>query len=386
MTKNLGAEIKHLVSIFADMSHPANQVKAAFTISRFSLLATLRSPTSIVFSLLFPIIFILVFGSIVPNKAPAMKLAITKGSDTSNMIFDAIKKIPAISLQRGLSPAQQAEDLKKGRIVAILNITAAKSASPVPSYTIHLRAAASSAENLGLLEIVLNDAIGKINQKVFPGNLSVAAIDITKASGRIYRSIDFILPGQLGFSLLMAGVYGSSFLLFGLRKELVLKRLRATPVRRGSIIAGEMLSRLFFHVISFIIMVALGYFVFNFSLVNGMATFFEMLVFSLFGICIFMGIGFIISGVVQNENSIAPIANTVVLPQILLCGLFFPTENYPHLLQQFCNLLPLTCFVDGLRKIAFEGVHIWQMPSTIGGLVIWTLIIGPIAVKSFKWE
>ena len=368
------------------MSHPANQVKAAFTISRFSLLATLRSPTSIVFSLLFPIIFILVFGSIVPNKAPAMKLAIAQGSDTSNMVFDAIKKIPAISLQRGLSAAEQVEDLKKGRIVAILNISVGKSASPVPHYTIHLRTAASAAESLGLLEIVLNDAIGKINQKLFPGNLSVAAIDITKAPGRVYRSIDFILPGQLGFSLLMAGVYGSSFLLFGLRKELVLKRLRATPVRRGSIIAGEMLSRLFFHVISFIIMVALGYFVFHFALVNGVATFFEMLVFSLFGICIFMGIGFIISGVVQNENSIAPIANTVVLPQILLCGLFFPTENYPHLLQQFCNLLPLTCFVDGLRKIAFEGVHIWQMPLTIGGLVIWTLIIGPIAVRSFKWE
>jgi ABC-2 type transport system permease protein len=368
------------------MGHSANQLKAALTISRFSLLATLRSPTSIVFSLLFPVIFIIVFGSIVPNQAPVMKLAIAPGCDTANLIFNAIKKIPAVSLQKGLSPAEQLEDLKKGRIVAVLNIVLDSNTSHIPHYTIHLQAAGSLPGSLELLQTMLNNAIDKINQKAFPGNSSIAIVSISKLPGRIYRSIDFILPGQLGFSLLMAGVYGSSFLLFSLRKNLVLKRLSATPVKRRSLITGEMLSRLFFHIISFIIMVALGYFVFGFTLLNGMATFMEMLVFSLFGICIFMGIGFIISGVVQNENSIAPIANTIVLPQILLCGLFFPIENYPHWLQQFCSLLPLTYFVDGLRKIAFEGTHIWQMPLTIGGLIIWTLIIGPLSIKLFKWE
>ena len=134
------------------------------------------------------------------------------------------------------------------------------------------------------------------------------------------------------------------------------------------------------------IMVALGYFAFRFTLVNGMLTFIEMLVFSLFGLFIFMGTGFIISGVVQNESSIAPVANTVVLPQILLCGLFFPIESYPHWLQTCCNALPLTLLVDGLRRIAFEGVHIWQMPGKIVGLLVWTGIIGLWSVKAFKWE
>ena len=368
------------------MSYQTNQLKAAFTISKYSLLATLRSPTSIVFSLLFPIIFITVFGSIVPNQASVMKLAVARGSDTSNLIFNAIKKIPAISLQKGLSPAEQSNDLKKGRIVAVLNIKKDSGASRMPHYGVHLQATGASNGNLGLLKMMLNDAIGSIDKKAFPRNTTIATLLITKVPGRVYRSIDFILPGQLGFSLLMAGVYGSSFLLFSLRKNLVLKRLRATPVKRRSIISGEMLSRLFFHIITFIIMVALGFFVFRFTLVNGVATFLEMLVFSLFGLCIFMGIGFIISGLVQNENSIAPIANTVVLPQILLCGLFFPIENYPHWLQQYCSVLPLTLFVDGLRKIAFEGAHIWLMPLAIGGLIIWTLIIGLLSVKSFRWE
>jgi ABC-2 type transport system permease protein len=367
------------------------KIKAVLILSKYSLLATLRSPTSVVFSLLFPIIFIVVFGSMIGDQTPAMKLAIGPGCDTTNLLFKAIGQVPGITFKRGLSEKEQSEALEKGRITAVMTIVSDGGVSSVggmpliPHYTLHLREAGASPGS-GLLHTVLHEAVGNINQKIFPRNPSLATISIERVPGRAYRSIDFILPGQLGFSLLMAGVFGSSFLLFSLRQSLVLKRLRATPVRRRTIIAGEMLSRLFFHVIGFMIMVALGYFAFGFTLVNGLFTFIEMLVFSFFGLGIFMGIGFVISGMIQNESSISPVANTIVLPQILLCGLFFPIESYPHWLQGFCNLLPLTLFVDGLRQIAFEGVHIWQMPVKIAGLVAWTVAVGWLSIRTFKWE
>jgi len=364
----------------------SNQLRASLTLSKYSLIATLQSPTSVVFSLLFPIIFIVVFGSMVGNQTPSTKMAISASCDTLNLVFKAIEKIPSITLERGLTTAEQSDALKKGRITAILNIVSDGGPSPIPHYSVHLTAAGSETGTMSLLETLINESIRQINEKVFPHRPSLASLELERTPGRTYKQIDFILPGQLGFSLLMAGVFGSSFLLFSLRQSLVLKRLRATPVRRRTIIAGEMLSRLFFHVIGFISMVALGYFVFGFTLVNGMATFGEMLLFSLFGLGIFMGIGFIISGVLQNESSITPVANTITLPQILLCGLFFPIESYPAWLRGFCNLLPLTFFVDGLRKIAFEGTHIWEMPTQVWGLVAWTTIIGFWSVRAFKWE
>jgi ABC-2 type transport system permease protein len=364
----------------------SQQLRATLTLSRYSLIATLRSPTSVVFSLLFPIIFIVVFGSMVGDETPSLKMAVAPGCDTANLVFKAIRNVASVHLQTGLTPAQQSDDLRKGRITAILNIIPDGGLSPIPHYRIELTSAGASTGALSLLKTLLNEAIREINGKVFPRNPSLASLDVRQVPGRTYRQIDFILPGQLGFSLLMAGVFGSSFLLFSLRQSLVLKRLKATPVRQRSIIAGEMLSRLFFHIIGFIIMVALGYYAFQFTLVNGLATFLEMLVFSLFGLGIFMGIGFIISGVLHNESSITPVANTITLPQILLCGLFFPIESYPHWLQGFCSILPLTFFVDGLRRIAFEGAHIWQMPTQVTGLVCWTVVIGIWSVKAFKWE
>lgn len=364
----------------------SNQLRATLTLSKYSLLATLRSPTSVVFSLLFPIIFIVVFGSMVGDRAPSMTLAVDPGCDTLNLVFKAIEKIPNVHLRRGLSHAELSDALKKGQITAILHIVPDGGISPVPHYRMLLTTGGASPGTLSLLRTLINESIREIDYRLFPRNPSLAVLEIVQAPGRSHKQIDFILPGQLGFSLLMAGVFGSSFLLFSLRQNLVLKRLRATPVRRRSIIAGEMLSRLFFHVIGFIIIVALGYFLFGFTLVNGLSTFLEMLLFSLFGLGIFMGIGFIISGVLQNESSITPVANTITLPQILLCGLFFPIESYPHWLQRFCNLLPLTFFVDGLRKIAFEGTHIWQMPAQVTGLFLWTIVVGYFSVRAFKWE
>ena len=365
-------------------SHP--QLRASFALAKASLTATLRSPTSVVFSLLFPVIFIIVFGSMVDNTVVQLKIALAPGCDTGNAIYKAITALKNVSVDKSFSSLEVTNALQKGRITAMIDIRRDSVNSPVPHYNILITSGASSRDAAALLRTLLNNIITSINEHIFPANPSIASLSNKELPGRIYRQIDFILPGQLGFSLLMAGVFGSAFLLFSLRKDLVLKRLSATPVTRAYLILGEMLSRLFFHVIGFIIIVTLGYFAFSFTLVNGIFTFLEMFFFSVFGLFIFMGIGFIISGVVQNESSIAPIANTITLPQILLCGLFFPVENYPHWLQSFCNILPLTFFVAGLRKIAFENIHIWQMPIQFGGLCIWALIMGIICVNVFKWE
>jgi ABC-2 type transport system permease protein len=366
------------------MHRKYSQLRAALAVAKASLWSMFRSPTSVVFSLLFPIIFIVVFGSMVDNAAIKIKVGIAKNCDTSNIVYKAITAIKIIQPEIDMTPEAMLEALKKGQIAAILNIS--NNSTIAPHYKVELTTAQSSADKIALLESVMRESVNRLNEKIFPQNLSAAEITVTKIPGRIYRQIDFILPGQLGFSLLMAGVFGSAFLLFNLRQSFVLKRFFATPIKRGYLILGELLSRLFFQVIGFMIMVALGYFAFNFTLVNGIFTFLEMLVFSILGLLIFMGIGFIISSVIENESSVAPVANTITLPQILLCGLFFSIESYPHWLQVFCKILPLTFFVDGLRKIAFEGTHIWQMPVQVIGLLCWTVVISIVTIKVFRWE
>lgn len=368
------------------MAKKYSQFKAALVMAKASLIATLRSPTSVVFALLFPVIFVTVFGAMVDSTAVKLKIRLLPQSDSTSPMYAAIKAISIFDLAYGSDSAAMLSDLKKGRIAAVLYLHPSSIAGGVPQFRTDLLGSSAVADKMPLIRAALQAAAVQVNQQVLPGQPIPAAIREITIPGRIYRQIDFILPGQLGFSLLMAGVFSSAFLLFNLRHTLVLKRIYVTPVSRAAILSGELISRLLFQVICFMIITALGYFAFHFTLVNGLLTFMEMLLLSVFGLVIFMGIGFIISGMIRNESSIAPVANTLTVPQILLCGLFFPIDNYPVWLRSFCELLPLTFFVDGLRKIAFEGLHIWQIPWQLGGLVVWGALIAALSIRSFKWE
>jgi ABC-2 type transport system permease protein len=203
---------------------------------------------------------------------------------------------------------------------------------------------------------------------------------------RPFKTIDFILPGQLGFSLLSAGVFGVAFMFFNLRNQMVLKRFFATPIRKGFIVMGEALSRVIFQMITAIVIITVGYFLFDFTLIHGVSTFLQMLALSFIGLLVFMGFGFIISGLAKNDSSIAPFANLITLPQFLLCGTFFSISVFPSWLQPISKALPLTHLNTAMRSVAFEGQNLWQVRWEIAILLAWGIVAYAIAIKVFRWE
>ena len=216
--------------------------------------------------------------------------------------------------------------------------------------------------------------------------MAVVSNNVQKVPGRVYRSIDFVLPGQLGFSLLSAGVFGVAFLFFNLRQQLVLKRFYATPIRRLYIILGEALSRVLFQLLTAIIIIGIGHFAFKFTLVQGWITFASIMLLSFIALLLFMGFGFIVSGVAKNESSIPPFANLITLPQFLLAGTFFSIDNFPSWMQPFCKILPLTHFNNAMRNISFEGASLMSTWPDISILLLWMVVVYAIAFKIFKWE
>ena len=363
-----------------------SQLTAMLAITKASLRSTLRSPSAIVFSIAFPLIFILVFGFLNSGNNINVNVALTSNSDTTNPIYLAIKNIPGFKFATGDSNRVQGE-LAKGRIAAMIDIKATGNPS-LPYHIELISSEAANPQNVQLVKSILNAVISKINEQRFKDAPSIALVNnnIKKVPGRIYRSIDFVLPGQLGFSLLSAGVFGVAFLFFNLRQQLVLKRFYATPIRRLYIILGEALSRVIFQLITAIIIIGIGHFAFNFTLVHGWITFASIMGLSFIALILFMGFGFIVSGVAKTESTIPPFANLITLPQFLLSGTFFSIDNFPTWLQPFCNLLPLTHFNNAMRNIAFEGNSLWDSWTDISILFIWIVIVYALAYKIFKWE
>ncbi|MEP6846014.1 MAG: ABC transporter permease [Panacibacter sp.] len=363
-----------------------SQVKAMLAITKASLKATFRSPSAVIFSIGFPLIFILVFGFIGEGGSFSVNVALDKSSDTTNNpIYDAITHVNGIHFVDKPDSLLK-EDLEKGNLTAFITIQ--KNTSN-PVYTIKLKSSeAVKAQDINILQSILNAVISNINNAVYPNAESIAKVDkeVEKIPGRIYRQIDFILPGQLGFSLLSAGVFGVAFLFFNLRQQLVLKRFFATPITRTYIVLGEAISRVLFQMIASVVIISIGVFAFDFTLVHGAVTFIELMILSLLGLIVFMGYGFIVSNVAKNESTIPPFANLFTFPQFLLAGTFFPINVFPKWLQFFCNLLPLTHFNNAMREISFEGATIFDVWKEVGVLLIWGVILYAIAIRVFKWE
>jgi ABC-2 type transport system permease protein len=99
-----------------------------------------------------------------------------------------------------------------------------------------------------------------------------------------------------------------------------------------------------------------------------------------------MGVGLIFSSIVKTDTAIPLLINLFGFPQMLLSGTFFPVNVFPEWLQNICYFLPLTQFNNAVRKISFEGLHIWDCWKEIGILGVWIVIVYAITVKVIKWE
>ena len=360
--------------------------RAGRALTRASLQAILRSPSAVVFGLAFPLIFILVFGTLGGgSRRFAATVSLEKGADTLNPIYSALKGMEAISWKTYPDTAAQAKDLRKGAITALLGIQ--KSPPGVqPAYKIRLRAASSEmgeAEQLrGVIQGIIQHSDPVIGQRM----AAFAEIDVTQTVVREYKTIDFILPGQLGFSLLAGSVFGTAFVFFGLRQTLVLKRFFATPVRRGTIVISEGIARMTFQLMTAIVIIAIGHFAFGFTLLHGFSTFLQLLALSALAIMVFMGFGFVVSNLAKNESVIPAFSNLITLPQFLLAGTFFPIEVFPKWLQPLAHALPLAHLNHAMRQVSFEGAGFSGIGWDIVWLVGWGIVLYAVASRIFKWE
>jgi ABC-2 type transport system permease protein len=365
------------------------QVRAMFAVTRASLRSIFRSPSAVIFSFVFPFIFIIVFGFIGGGGGmQTYKIVMAENADTTNELFTTLKNTEGVRILKFKTVEELKTAQEKGRIAGVLNII--KTEGSTYPYRVELKSTTSSNDAWPQLTTLLQSKINTISDVAYKGRPTYAFFDFNPkrdiAEIREYKTIDFILPGQLGFSLLSAGVFGVAFTFFNLRNTMVLKRFFATPISRTFIIIGEGLSRVIFQMITAVVIIGAGYLFFGFTLVHGIQTLFEMLFLSLIGLIIFMGFGFIVSGLAKSDSTIPPFANLITLPQFLLGGTFFSVDAFPKWLQPISKALPLTHLNTAMRSVAFEGLNLWEIRGELGILFLWGLIVYVVAVKVFKWE
>jgi ABC-2 type transport system permease protein len=364
-------------------------IRSTLGMAKADLISTFRNKASIFFGVIFPIIFIAIFGFIGEGNI-TYKLAIAPDSSTDNLVIESIENVDYIEIIENLSREEIEERLNKGQIAAAItveeSISTESSYPPVPSYSVKLLTSTADPQAGGVVISTVQAITSELNYSLSGIENPPITLETDVISGREYKQIDFILPGQLGFALMNTGIFGTAFLFIRLRETLVLKRFSATPVKKGSILGGLGLSKLLFAVVQAAIIIISGWALFGFTLVNGVQTFGAMIILSILGLAVFLGFGLIISSVSKDESGASTLANLITIPQFLLAGTFFPIEAFPEWLQPLSKLLPLTYLNNALRSVAYDGTPIYELGADLLALFVWIIIVYIIAVRVFKWS
>jgi ABC-2 type transport system permease protein len=264
---------------------PYSNTKATLAIAKASLRSILRSPSAVVFSLAFPLIFIIVFANI-GGAGVTVDVGVAKGCDTLNSVYKALKTVKMVNLIKDQSTIEMNKNLSKGSIDAIIDIKKGSkdkaiypplSGLPNLAATVNVRYTNASQKG-GILKSILTGISDKINLYSNMNSPKLIDVNETTISGRKYNYIDFLLPGMLGFSLLSSGVFGTAFVFLSLRITLVIKRFFATPVKKYSIVLGEAIARLIFSWVGAAFIILVGHYAFGFTLIHGVITVINLLI------------------------------------------------------------------------------------------------------------
>jgi ABC-2 type transport system permease protein len=350
-----------------------------------------REKTAMFFTIAFPIILILVFGTIFMSQDNVEYHLCVQDLDRTKSSAEAVETLELngkFKITR-VDPAVNAvQYVRENRVNLVLVIPKGLEKSLMrrkffndftSSATITYIYDPSSSSVATKMDI-LNAVLAGINQemtKTPPFIKSVRKSILTKK----YRFIEFFIPGIIAMAVMTLSLFGTVDSDTELRQKGIIRKLSATPITRTDWILSNILYQFILAVISTIAMLVVSYAVFDVSLHLDA----WLLVFILLDVFAFVGIGMILTRFAKEAQSAAAAANAISYPMMFLSGSFFPIELMPGFLQKFAKLLPLFYVNEGLRAaMVFEDTMAALRCAAIIG--IFAAVVFILGIQATKWE
>jgi ABC-type multidrug transport system permease subunit len=197
------------------------------------------------------------------------------------------------------------------------------------------------------------------------------------------RYIDFLIPGLMGLNLMGGGLWGIGFVIVDMRVRKLLKRLVATPMRRGHFLLAMLGARLVLLVPDMLVLLGFGWLVFRVPVRGDLLT---LCLVILAGAAAFTGMGLALASRTEKTETISGLINLVMLPMWMVSGTFFSSKRFPDVAQPFIQALPLTHLNDALREVMLEGATLYQVKWRLVILLLWAAVPFAVALKWFRWR
>ncbi|HET6925092.1 MAG TPA: ABC transporter permease, partial [Candidatus Saccharimonadales bacterium] len=365
--------------------------KKFFTVLVFTKLNTrrfFRDRLALFFGILFPLIFLAVFGSLTRgNGNVTFHVALINQSQqpfamqyAKSLQGNATFKVDTAVTNFDDAKEKMTRNQLDGTVILPPSFGEVKNGVPTGQAKVYYTV--SNEQSGQTLATVLQSTLQPINAKYVSIQLPLT-VGKNELRNKSLKPFDYTFAGLLGFSIIGIGIFGPINVFPELKKQGILRRLHTTPIRVWQYFMSTMFSQAITGVVSIAIQFVVAISVFHLNVVGN---YFEIILFTILSIFMILGIGLAIGGWAKNERQAAPLSNIIVFPMLFLSGTFFPRYAMPEWLQHITNYLPLTPVIDGLRLLITEGKHLTDIGPQLGLIGAWMIIIYIIAFRVFRWE
>lgn len=160
-----------------------------------------------------------------------------------------------------------------------------------------------------------------------------------------------------------------------------LERLLTTPVHKTDLLFGYGLAFSIMAGLQSLVATAVAYWVFDLD-IQGSPGFVVMI--AVINAVLGVALGLFCSAFARTEFQAVQFMPVVVVPQILLCGLFVPRDRMNEVLEAISNVLPLTFSVDALQEVAAYAEPteaLWQDAGTMSAIVLGMLVLASMTLR-----
>jgi ABC-2 type transport system permease protein len=344
----------------------------------------LRDRVGLFFAIIFPVIFIIIFGAIfLGGSSGPTRLYVQNldGGPISGRFITTLKYIGNFQLvlinnSENISSYLAAHSSSDGLFIPP-NFSADFMTGKSTKVTVYGNPTALSST---VVSGTVNAVVNEFNLRRAGGS-PVLGMYQTTVKGQSFTYIDFLVPGLIGFSILISPMFSLVNISSLYKKLKLFKQLSLTPLSKGEWLISKVLWYIFLGAISFVLMVGVG--AFGFGAHVSLSVW--LIPFLILGPMFFASLGMVIGIVAKNVETSSIVGQVITFPMMFLSGTFLPISYMPTYIQYIAHVLPLFYVIEGLNAVMIYNNY---GQAAVDIVIVTVLALGMLvaAVKMFKWR
>jgi ABC-2 type transport system permease protein len=345
------------------------------SLSRAMFFGFVRDRGALVFTILIPIIFLVLLGSIYKGASTPQVSVIEVGKVS---LLDQVPRSGQLGriLQIGRSRhlALALNDVRQGDDDAVVQ---QQGNTLVVHYSI------ADQVTAGVVQTVFASIVQQADQRV-AGRPAAFRLATEQVEDQSLKPIQYIAPGLLGWAIASGATFGAGITLVTWRQNKLLRRLRLAPASAAAVIAARIGISLVIAMVqlaAFLAIATTPYFGLQLT-----ASWWMAIPIVACGTLAFMSIGLLIGSFTKTQQAASSITNLIILPMAFLGGAFIPLAFAPVWLQDVSYAIPLRYLVVGMQNVMARGDGPASALPAIGILLGTATVLTLISVRVFRWD